>query len=217
MSTYLDHPYYTHQPFLGEILKNTTGDVLECGCGEGSTTMIRNFIKGTNRSLVSIESNLEWLDRYRHLQDESHLLYHVPANNVDSIATGHVWTSFVSSQLSDRQFDVVFIDSSPWLSRKCLFDYFKPRANVVVIHDFDYYPNNGIIGKTTSVERYQNKEKITCDLSGEVKNYRLYYPPYKYFAASTGPPTLVCSDVLTDTEFSTLTTKIDAAIPTYYT
>ena len=215
--SYKNHPFYTHQPYLLEVLKNTTGDILECGCGEGSTHMIRKYIKGTTRKLVSIESNLEWLNKYRHLQDDSHLLYHVPANNEDSIATGQMWTSFVASRLSDRQFDVVFIDSSPWLSRKYLFDYFKPIAKVIVIHDFDYFPNNGLIGKTIRKEVFQGKETITCDLTGESKNYKLYYPPYTHFPSATGPPTLISSDVLTDHDFSALTVAIDAAIPTYYT
>lgn len=215
--SYKTHPFYTHQPYLLEVLRNTSGDILECGCGEGSTYMIRNHIKGTNRRLVSIESNSEWLDKYRHLQDASHLLYHVPAGNVDSMMTGRVWTSFIASELSDRQFDVVFIDSSPWLSRKCIFDYFKSKAKVIVIHDFDYFPNNGLIGKTVRKETRDGKEVITCDLTGESKHYTLYYPPYNHFPCATGPPTLVCSDVLTEQEFSALTTAIDTAIPMYYT
>jgi hypothetical protein len=214
--SYKNHPFYTHQPYLLEVLRNTSGDILECGCGEGSTPMIRKYINGTTRKLVSIESNLEWLNKYRHLQDDSHLLYHVPANNVDSMITGQVWTSFIASHLSDRQFEVVFVDSSPWLSRKCIFDYFKPIAKVIVIHDFDHFPNNGLIGKTIRKEIQGGKETITCDLTGEIKNYKLYYPPYDYFPASTGPPTLVCSDVLTTEEFTALTAAIDAVIPTYY-
>jgi hypothetical protein len=215
--SYKDHPFYTHQPYLLEVLKNTTGDILECGCGEGSTHMIRNHIKGTGRKLVSIESNLEWLNKYRHLHDDSHLLYHIPANNEDSMATGQVWTSFIASHLSDREFDVVFIDSTPWLSRKCLFDYFKSKAKVIVIHDFDYFPNNGLIGKTVRKETRDGKEVITCDLTGESKHYKLYYPPYSHFPSLTGPPTLVCSDVLTVEEFNGLIARIDASIPTYYT
>lgn len=214
--SYLNHPYYTHQPFFTEVLKNTNGDVLECGCGEGSTAMIRSQLKGTSRKLVSIESDKAWLDKYIHLQNAEHDFYHVPADNNNTMETGMAWVRFVESTLADRQFDVVFIDSSPWLSRKCLFDYFKTRAKVVVIHDFDYFPNNGVIGKTTSHESYQNKEKITCDLTGEVENYRLYYPPYKYFAGPTGPPTLVCSSVLSSDEFTALMDAIDAAVPKYY-
>ena len=214
--SYLNHPYYTHQPFLTEVLNNTNGDVLECGCGEGSTAMIRSHLRGSSRKLVSIESDRTWLNKYTHLYDVNHALYNVPADNNDTIETGMKWVRFVESTLADRQFDVVFIDSSPWLSRKCLFDYFKTKAKVVVIHDFDYFPNKGVIGKTTSRESYQGKEKITCDLTGEVENYRLYYPPYKYFVGPTGPPTLVCSSVMSSDEFTVLTDAIDAATPKYY-
>ena len=69
--------FYTHQPYFKEILKNTTGNILECGCGEGSTMMIREHIRGTGRILVSLESNLEWLSKYTHLADANHVLQHV--------------------------------------------------------------------------------------------------------------------------------------------
>jgi hypothetical protein len=45
MGTYKDNAYYTHQPIFIEILKKTTGNILECGCGDGSTLMIKEEIK----------------------------------------------------------------------------------------------------------------------------------------------------------------------------
>ena len=47
------------------------------------------------------------------------------------------------------------------------------------------------------------------DFSDTVKHYRVYYPPLKYFACPTGPPTLLCSNVLTDVEFNKMCEKID--------
>lgn len=214
--SYATHEYYTHQPFLIEILRNTNGDVLECGCGDGSTTVIRKELQGTQRTLVTVESNLQWLNKFTHLRDAFHEMYHVPAGSADSPETGMMWVGFLATRIPNRTFDVVFIDSTPWSSRKEVFDYYKSKVRVVIIHDFDYFPNNGLIGKTTSIERVGDKEKITCDLSGEVKNYKLYYPPYSHFVGTTGPPTLVCSNTMTDEEFVALTSAVDAAIPKYY-
>jgi hypothetical protein len=215
MSNYKDHPFYTHQPFFIEILKNTTGNILECGCGEGSTIMIKEQIKNTNRQLVSLESNLEWLNKYTHLSDDSHKLYHVDANNDDTLQTGNVWVDFIQKkQLND--FEIVFLDSSPWLSRKCCFDYFLNKAKVIIFHDFDYFPRNNIIGKVVNIETNGHNIKYDCDLGGVVKNYKLFYPPYKYFAGPTGPPTLVCSNIMDDDEFKTLIFNVENIINSYY-
>ena len=219
MGTYKTHPYYTHQPFLTEVIKFTNGNILECGCGEGSTVMIKEQIKDTCRHLVSLESDLEWLNKYRGLADSFHKLYHIEATNDDTLETGNKWVEFIKeNNLND--FEVVFLDSTPWLSRKCCFDYFLDKARIIVIHDFDYFPDHNIIGSVINKEiinyKGNNQEKITCNLDGIVKNYKLFYPPDEYFAGSTGPPTLVCSDIMSDSEFQTLINEIEKNYNSYY-
>jgi len=219
MSTYKTHPYYTHQPFFIEILKNTTGNILECGCGDGSTVMIKEHIKNTNRKLISLESSLEWLNKFTHLADSSHELHHIQAGNDDNIETGNIWVEFIK-QNKFNDLEIVFIDSSPWLSRKCIFDYYLNLSKIIIIHDFDYFPINNIIGRVINKEtnHYNGvyQEKITCDLDGIVKNYKLFYPPYEYFAGSTGPPTLVCSNIMDSDEFNDLIKAIELNINAYY-
>ena len=214
MSTYKNHAFYTHQPFFIEILKNTSGDILEAGCGDGSTLMIREQIKNTSRKLVSLESNLEWLNKYTHLSNDNHSLYHVDADNNDCVETGARWVNCIEKN-KFTSFEIVFIDSSPWLSRKALFEYFKNKARIIIIHDFDYFPNNGIIGKTVTTETYNSYKKISCELN-EIANYKLFYPPYKYFAGSTGPPTLICSDLMSKVEFDALIQSITDNLGLYY-
>jgi hypothetical protein len=211
--------YYTHQPFLIEIIKYTNGNILECGCGDGSTIMIKEKIKNTDRKLVSLESNLEWLKKYTQLADSSHTLYHVEASNDDNLETGHKWVEFIK-QNNLNDFEIVFLDSSPWLSRKCCFDYYLNKAKIIIIHDFDYFPVNNIIGsvvhKETKYYKGRLQQKIICNLDGIVKNYKLYYPPGEYFYGLTGPPTLVCSNIMTDDEFKTLTGTIEQNMNLYY-
>ena len=123
MDTYKTHPYYTHQPFFIEVIKFTNGNILECGCGDGSTIMIKEQIKNTGRKLISLESNLEWLNKYKHLADPFHELYHIKAGSDDTLENGNKWVDFIKhNKLND--FEIVFLDSSPWLSRKCCFDYY---------------------------------------------------------------------------------------------
>ena len=211
----LVHGFYTHQPYFIEVLKNTTGNILECGCGEGSTVMIREQIRGTYRKLVSLESNLEWLNKYTHMATENHILQHVNADNTDCVETGQKWVEHIeANQLND--FETVFLDSSPWMSRKCCFDYFLDKAKIIIIHDFDYFPDNQIIGKTISRTFVGEKERIECDLTGFVKNYKLFYPPFKHFVGTTGPPTLVCSNTMGAEEFDTLIRIIQKNEASYY-
>lgn len=207
--------FYTHQPYFKEILKNTTGNILECGCGDGSTLMIRDHIRGTDRKLVSLESNLEWLNKYTHLADDQHLLQHVDADNEDCYETGDKWVEHIEAN-NLNNFEVVFLDSSPWMSRKCCFDYFLDIAKIIIIHDFDYFPNNNIIGKTILRTCMDDKEKIECDLTGVVKNYKLFYPPYKHWVGTTGPPTLVCSNIMDPEEFDDLIRVIQSNEASYY-
>jgi len=219
MATYKTHPYYTHQPFFIEIIKFTNGNILECGCGDGSTKMIKEQIKNTDRKLVSLESNLEWFNKYKEMTDSFHKLYHVEADNDDNLETGNKWVEFIKKN-DLNNFEIVFLDSSPWLSRKCCFEYYLNRAKIIIIHDFDYFPNNNIIGsvinKETKNYNGKNQEKINCNLDGIVKNYKLFYPPDEYFLASTGPPTLVCSNIMSDSDFQRLIHTIEVNINSYY-
>ena len=145
MPTYKDHPYYTHQPFFIEVLKNTSGDILECGCGDGSTVMIRDNIEGTNRKLVSLENDLEWMNKYTYLEDNSHSFQYIEADNIDCVKTGAKWIEFIVKN-NLNAFEVVFIDCNPWLARKAVFEHFKDKAKIIIIHDFDYFSNNNLIG-----------------------------------------------------------------------
>ena len=219
METYKTHPYYTHQPFFIEIIKFTNGNILECGCGDGSTIMIKEQIKNTSRKLISLESNLDWLNKYKHLANPFHELYHVEAGSDDTLENGNKWVDFIKdNKLND--YEIVFLDSSPWLSRKCCFDYYLNKAKIIIIHDFDYFPINNIIGTVINKEiKYYNgkyQQKTTCNLDGIVKNYKLFYPPDEYFPGSTGPPTLVCSNIMDPHEFQTLIDTIERNIKSYY-
>ena len=50
--------------------------------------------------------------------------------------------------LSLLDFDVCFIDQSPWLARYETVKRMKDRARFVLVHDVDYFPMNNIFGKT---------------------------------------------------------------------
>ena len=102
------------------------------------------------------------------------------------------------------------------MSRKHCFEYFKNKAKIIIIHDFDYFPIHNVIGSVVDEEIYDGKRKITCDLTGIVKNYKLFYPPLQYFAGETGPPTLICSNIMDNEEFNKLVLAIERNKSLYY-
>ena len=53
------------------------------------------------------------------------------------------------------------------------------------------------------------------NFSNILKQSKVYYPPIKYFAGPTGPPTLLCSNILSDHEFNQMCNNIN--YDEYYT
>ena len=219
MSNYKNDDYSTHQPYLIEILKNTSGNILECGCGNGSTILLNNLLKNSSRKLISLESNLEWLNKYTYLTNDYHKLYHIEAGNDDVVETGNIWVDFIK-KANLNNFEVIFIDSSPWYSRISCFEYYLNKAKIIIIHDFDYYLERNIIGSVIEkeVSYYNNREQIRIVQYklNNVKNYKLFYPPKEYFFGRTGPPTLICSNTMSSIEFNELIGKIENNLNLYY-
>jgi hypothetical protein len=220
MASYKNHPYCTHQPFLIETFKNISGDILECGCGYGSTVLLNNLIKSTSRKLISLETDLNWLNKYTYLINDNHKIYHIDTSSINDVdKAGPLWIDFIkNNNLSN--FEIIFIDSSSWLSRKYIFEYYLDKAKIIIMHDFDYFPENNLIGTITKKDiiYYNNNKqiKIECNLDNIVKNYKLFYPPKEYFMGETGPPTLICSNLMSDIDFNVLLNTIENNLNLYY-
>jgi hypothetical protein len=165
-------PYATHQQFLEFYIKQTSGDIIEFGTGDGSTGFILNLIKGTNRKLVSLENNREWYEKMLGLYPETEFHKYIFVED---------WKDTIS-KLDKNAYSVVFIDQSPWEARCWTMDHYIDTAEYLIIHDVDYFPKNGIFGSVVS--------EFNFDFSDKFKKWKVYYPerPWPY---PTGPPTLV--------------------------
>ena len=108
--------YATHQPLLKEVIENSNGNIIELGCGHFSTNFIKSIISNTNIKLYSLESDLTWLKKFKSLEDENHKLLHVPATTQNIPEAGQQWIDFIEKNLADIDFEVCFIDQSPWLA-----------------------------------------------------------------------------------------------------
>ena len=125
---YNSSPWATHQPLLIWVSENTSGDILELGCGEHSTQLLRSFLPNTNRLLVSVESQRDWFEKYKSMEQNNHKFMFVEN-----------WEQTID-HLAQKEWSVVFIDQDPHEARKYALDKFLDKAEYIVMHDSDYFP-----------------------------------------------------------------------------
>jgi len=171
--------YASHQPVLIEILRRTSGPVLELGSGEGSTRLLHHLCDG-NRYLLTVDDNLEWLERYEELSNISHGFLR---EDLDKITKRDLITRV--------EWEVVFLDQGDWNSRTECLMYFKDRARFIILHDSLYYPSNGIFGKL--IKPLGKEEEAEATYDDVFKFYKEYYP-IKPWNSEFGIMTLVGSN-----------------------
>lgn len=204
--------YGTHQPVLYEIASKTTGPIVEFGCGHGSTDILHDICKKTNRTLISIDDNLEWLNIFRkkylndgYLEDNSgwHKFFFVPGN-INNSDPSH-WIHFLDNceLLKSIQFDLCFIDQSPGLARTITLLRFKDKARYIILHDCDMYvaddyvdfiSGTQAIGKQIEPLDSLNNIPGVYDFSKTFHYFKVYFPP-KPWPGHSGPPTLLGSNL----------------------
>lgn len=108
-----------HRALLYLALEATKGDVIEFGCGDGSTRQLHEYCKANNRKLYSYETDLEWLLRFKDLQSDTHFL-----NLVDN------W-----EEVSLINPSVILIDHSPGERRYKDVIKFANINGILVLHD----------------------------------------------------------------------------------
>lgn len=136
-----------HRPLLYLALElSRTGDILELGCGDGSTTHLHCYSAITNRKIVSYDNNKEWVDRYVHLNNDLH--------------------SFVSSA-EPKEVDEIVNKAIVNLTSVCLVDHapgerrwedIKTIANhipFIVIHDSESEATGYMLNKIWGLFKYR--------------------------------------------------------------
>ena len=200
------NPYATHQPILYEIARNTSGPIIEFGCGYGSTDLLHSICKESGRLLITLEDDLTWLDKFRtkylgdgYAKDNSgwHKFYFVPGKQSGKQSENcEHWIKFLkeSEWLQKLDFDVCLVDQSPWLARSETIKYLKEKSKYILLHDCDYFPEHGIFGKV--IKKISKSVPGEYDFSEEFKHFKVFFPPQPW-PGETGPPTLVgsCFDV----------------------
>jgi hypothetical protein len=197
-------PYATHQPVLYEIASNTTGPIIEFGCGHGSTDLLHEICKKNGRLLISVDDNQEWLQKFSqkylddgYKEDNSgwHKFFFVPGVNQEDNQNCDHWITFLDNTelLHEIHFDLCFVDQSPWQARLETIKRFRSKSKYIILHDCDFFPEYGFAGKTIIHTDYENSISGDYVFDDIIRYFKLYYPlkPWPLFS---GPPTLLGSD-----------------------
>ncbi len=114
------NPWSTHLPVLKCLMENfRIKRVLEFGMGDFSTTV---FLKHNPKILVSIEHNLNWLNKCK-TNRKNHVCRFSTTQQVNRIL-----------ETMDEKFDLVFVDG-PSNSRVACIEAAFPKARFIVLHD----------------------------------------------------------------------------------
>jgi len=112
----------SHLPLLFNSLELTkTEDVVELGCGEGSTLFLHEYCLKNNRQLYSLDSNEDWVKKFKHLESPMHIIQHVPD-----------WDKFDFARL---KIAVALVDHAPGERRIIDIERLANLAKILVLHD----------------------------------------------------------------------------------
>lgn len=151
--------YWTHQVPLVTAVLNTTGPVLELGCGHYSTALLHAICSHQKRQLLTAESELEWMNKFSDMKNDYHNFVH--ATDWDAI-TG--------------EYDVVFIDH---VTERRAVDLKRLRdtTKIFVVHDSEkkrWYKYGTYFDTFKYKYDYPRYTKMTTLLSDSVDVQKLF-------------------------------------------
>lgn len=188
------------------LINKTRNDIIQIGCGQSSIPFIYDAISGTSRKLYSADSNVS---NFKPFSDDKNLkLLHVPATNDDTDVTGRVWVDFCKKNISSSNADLCVILASPWSTRTHTLEYFKNICKYVLVFDVDYFPCNNKWGTILSSSSAGTSIKYEMTFEDIAQNWYVHYPSWEYFVMPTGPPTLLCSNLVEEDEFYKITNEL---------
>ena len=140
----MSDPYYTHRKYLKKELslldsKNKL-KILEFGVGEGSSSIFNEFaLNNKNIKIEAFETDKAWLDETK----EKYELDNYKFTHIDN------WNDFLIEKNFQENYDLIFVDQSPWEARVKTLDILINKSSVTILHDYDYF-NKGFIEELDS-------------------------------------------------------------------
>jgi hypothetical protein len=114
-----------YRPFLFAALLSTTGPVLELGMGHGSTPILHEFCKDTNRLLCSWDSDPAWVSKFTSFESPLHKVLCCDGN----------WDNPQIDLPPSGKWSVVLIDHAPGERRKVDIERLAHKAEIIIAHD----------------------------------------------------------------------------------
>jgi len=112
--------YSTHQRMLVKYLMRTSGPIVEIGCGDYSTPIIHEIAAAQGRTVCTLDSNVDWLNRFASYKTEWHSFLHVES-----------WDDWQP----EGRYGLAFIDHAPGPCRPVEFMKLQGVADVLILHD----------------------------------------------------------------------------------
>lgn len=128
--------YCTHQNYTKQELSNLSDGsiVLELGVGNGSSPLMYEFCKNNSSStVISFETDAVWFEQ---MFDKYGDLPNYVFNLIED------WDD-LKNHVNEKEYDLVFVDQSPWWARIESIDLLKEKSKVIILHDYDYFNKNG--------------------------------------------------------------------------
>jgi len=173
----MSQEYYTHRKYLikslNSLSKKNKIKILEFGVGEGSSLVFNDFAsKNKNFSITAFETDYWWLNQTK----DKYELDNYKFNYVNN------WNEFLIEENFKDNYDLIFIDQSPWEARIKTIDLLISKSKITILHDYDFY-NKGIIENIFDVSQNSFFGKyLSKNISAEGFNEQL-------------PPTLVFTSI----------------------
>lgn len=138
-----------HLPLLWLALEQTTGPVLEMGCGDGSTRQLHQYCADNNRMLYSFDTDEDWMNRFSDCANETHRFHRV---------VNH-WE--IAQKICPSP-SVILIDHAPGERRIVdVKNYYDHMDGIMVLHDTQPPPTAADYG----YERIWSLFKYKVDLN----------------------------------------------------
>lgn len=124
----------THLPVLAACVANTTGPVLELGCGHYSTRLLHALCR--NRQLLTIDANPVWLEKFAALRTPTHCLLSVPSIAAFLRNAGpRLLADGMNLAEFPARFSLVFEDSGRAQLRPDNIAAIRPHADLILVNN----------------------------------------------------------------------------------
>lgn len=130
------------------------GEVMELGCGDGSTRQLHKYCKDTHRGLYSFDTSREWLKKFYRLKSPLHQIIYIEND-------WHRIKDFCP------QPSVILVDNAPGESRIDNIRLFSDLSGIMVIHDTQPPPTAAAYGYDKIWHLFKYRIDLTCPVNPE--------------------------------------------------